>query len=99
MLRTNLNEMLIFMAVVDGASFVAGGQAMGLTRSAAGKAVARLEDSLGVRLLNRTTRTLSLTDEGRALYDQGLEILAAVDNAQSRIGQPTGVPRGLLRLT
>jgi DNA-binding transcriptional LysR family regulator len=99
MLRTNLNEMLIFMAVVDGASFVAGGQAMGLTRSAAGKAVARLEDSLGVRLLNRTTRTLSLTDEGRALYGQGLEILAAVDNAQSRIGQPTGVPRGLLRLT
>jgi len=99
MLRTNLNEMLIFMAVVDGASFVAGGQAMGLTRSAAGKAVARLEDNLGVRLLNRTTRTLSLTDEGRALYDQGLQILAAVDNAQSSIGQPSGTPRGLLRLT
>ncbi|ANF85659.1 LysR family transcriptional regulator [Pseudomonas antarctica] len=99
MLRTNLNEMLIFMAVVDGASFVAGGQAMGLTRSAAGKAVMRLEDSLGVRLLNRTTRTLSLTDEGRALYDQGLQILAAVDTAQNSIGQPSGTPRGLLRLT
>lgn len=99
MLRTNLNEMLIFMAVVDGASFVAGGQAMGLTRSAAGKAVMRLEDSLGVRLLNRTTRTLSLTDEGRALYDHGVQILAAVDTAQNTIGQPSGTPRGLLRLT
>lgn len=99
MLRTNLNEMLIFMAVVDGESFVAGGQAMGLTRSAAGKAVIRLEDSLGVRLLNRTTRTLSLTDEGRALYDQGVQILAAVDNAQNSIGQPSGTPRGVLRLT
>lgn len=71
MLRTNLNEMLIFMAVVDGASFVAGGQAMGLTRSAAGKAVARLEDSLGVRLLNRTTRTLSLTDEAARCMTRG----------------------------
>ncbi|AMN81405.1 MULTISPECIES: LysR family transcriptional regulator [Pseudomonas] len=99
MLRTNLNEMLIFMAVVDAASFVAGGQTMGLTRSAAGKAVTRLEDNLGVRLLNRTTRTLSLTDEGRALYDQGLQILAAVDTAQNSIGQPSGTPRGLLRLT
>lgn len=99
MLRTNLNEMLIFMAVVDGASFVAGGQAMGLTRSAAGKAVMRLEESLGVRLLNRTTRNLSLTDEGRALYDQGVQILAAVDTAQTAIGQPSGTPRGVLRLT
>ena len=56
--RTNLNDILIFMAVVDAGSFVAGGQAMGLSRSAAGKAVIRLEDKFGARLLNRTTRTL-----------------------------------------
>ncbi|MGO7205853.1 LysR family transcriptional regulator, partial [Rhizobium ruizarguesonis] len=60
--RTNLNDIMIFMAVVDAGSFIAGGQAMGLSRSAAGKAVIRLEDRLGARLLNRTTRTLSLTD-------------------------------------
>ena len=99
MLRTNLNEILVFMAVVDAGSFIAGGQALGLTRSAAGKAVVRLEDRLGVRLLNRTTRTLSLTDEGRVFYDRGLQILAAVDDAEASVAGPAGTPRGLLRLT
>lgn len=99
MLRTNLNEILVFMAVVDAGSFIAGGQALGLTRSAAGKAVVRLEDRLGVRLLNRTTRTLNLTDEGRVFYERGLQILAAVDDAEASVAGPAGTPRGLLRLT
>lgn len=87
------------MAVADAGSIVVGGQAMGLTRSAAGKAVKRLEDRLGVRVLNRTTRTLSLTDEGRAFYDRGLQILAAVDEAEASVAGRAGTPRGLLRLT
>ncbi|QCI69485.1 LysR family transcriptional regulator [Phreatobacter stygius] len=99
MLRANLNEVLVFLAVVDAGSFVAGGQAMGLTRSAAGKAVGRLEDRLGTRLLNRTTRTLSLTAEGRVFYDRGLRILAAVDDAEASVTGHAGTPRGLLRLT
>ena len=99
MLRANLNEILIFMAVVDEGSFVGGGQAMGLTRSAAGKAVTRLEDRLGVRLLNRTTRSLSLSDEGRVFYERGLQILAAVDDAEASVAGRPGTPRGLLRLT
>ncbi|WP_245767955.1 LysR family transcriptional regulator [Stigmatella erecta] len=94
-----MNDILAFMAVVDAGSFVAGGQALGLTRSAAGKAVARLEDRLGARLLNRTTRTLSLTDEGRLLYERGLQVLAAVDDAEASVAGPAGTPRGLLRLT
>ncbi|MDC0713251.1 LysR family transcriptional regulator [Stigmatella sp. ncwal1] len=94
-----MNDILAFMAVVDAGSFVAGGQALGLTRSAAGKAVARLEDRLGARLLNRTTRTLSLTDEGRVLYERGLQVLAAVDDAEASVAGPAGIPRGLLRLT
>lgn len=99
MSRTSLNEILIFMAVVDEGSFIAGGQAMGLTRSAAGKAVARLEDRLGVRLLNRSTRALSLSDEGRVFYERGLQILAAVDDAEASVAARPGMPRGLLRLT
>jgi DNA-binding transcriptional LysR family regulator len=98
-LRANLNEVLVFLAVVDAGSFVAGGRAMGLTRSAAGKAVGRLEDRLGTRLLNRTTRTLSLTDEGRVFYDRSLRILAAVDEAEASVAGNAGTPRGLLRLT
>lgn len=99
MLRANLNDILVFMAVVDEGSFVAGGQAMGLTRSAAGKAVTRLEERLGVRLLNRTTRALSLTDEGRVFYDRGLQVLAAVDDAEASVAGRHGTPRGVLRLT
>ncbi|MBX4906057.1 MULTISPECIES: LysR family transcriptional regulator [Rhizobium] len=96
--RTNLNDILIFMAVVDAGSFIAGGQAMGLSRSAAGKAVTRLEERLGARLLNRTTRTLSLTDEGRLFYEHGLQILASVDEAEASIAGQSGTPRGVLRL-
>ncbi|WP_192178295.1 LysR family transcriptional regulator [Mesorhizobium amorphae] len=99
MLRANLNDILIFMAVVDAGSFVAGGQAMGLSRSAAGKAVIRLEDRLGTRLLNRTTRTLSLTEEGHVFYDRGLQILASVDEAEASVAGRNGTPRGVLRLT
>ncbi|MBX4865019.1 LysR family transcriptional regulator [Rhizobium sophorae] len=97
--RTNLNDILIFMAVVDTGSFIAGGQAMGLSRSAAGKAVIRLEDRLGARLLNRTTRTLSLTDEGRMFYERGLQILASVDEAEASVAGQNSTPRGVLRLT
>ncbi|NRP70822.1 HTH-type transcriptional regulator DmlR [Ensifer psoraleae] len=99
MLRANLNDIQVFMAVVDAGSFVAGGQAMGLSRSAAGKAVIRLEERLGARLLNRTTRTLSLTDEGRMFYERGLEILASIDEAEASVAGRRGTPRGVLRLT
>ncbi|NEJ25425.1 LysR family transcriptional regulator [Rhizobium leguminosarum] len=97
--RTNLNDIMIFMAVVDAGSFIAGGQAMGLSRSAAGKAVIRLEDRLGARLLNRTTRTLSLTDEGRMFYERGLQILASVDEAEASVAGQNSTPRGVLRFT
>ncbi|MBB2700357.1 LysR family transcriptional regulator [Rhizobium phaseoli] len=97
--RTNLNDILIFMAVVDAGSFIAGGQAMGLSRSAAGKAVIRLEDRLGTRLLNRTTRRLSLTDEGRLFYEHGLGVLASVDEAEASVAGQSGALRGVLRLT
>ena len=95
----NLNEILVFMSVADEGSFVAGGRAAGLTRSAAGKAVSRLEDRLGVRLFNRTTRSLSLTEEGRLFHEHGLQVLAAVQEAEASVSARTGKPRGLLRVT
>ncbi|MDX6083563.1 LysR family transcriptional regulator [Xanthomonas campestris pv. incanae] len=96
---TNLNEIALFVAVVDAGSFVAGGRAVGVTRSAAGKAFARLEDRLGIRLLNRTTRTISLTDEGRSFYDHALVVLRAVEDAEASVRGNIGTPRGLLRIT
>ncbi|MFP2903491.1 LysR family transcriptional regulator [Pyxidicoccus sp. 3LFB2] len=99
MKRAWLDEIFAFMAVVDAGSFVGGGRAIGLTRSAAGKALARLESRLGVRLLNRTTRHMSLTDEGRVFHEHCLQVLAALDEAEASVGQRTGTPRGVLRLT
>jgi DNA-binding transcriptional LysR family regulator len=94
-----VNDILVFMAVVEAGSFVAGGEAMGLSRSAAGKAIMRLEDRLGTRLLNRTTRKLSLTSEGRVFYERGLQVIASIDQAEASVAKKAGTPRGVLRLT
>ncbi|QDE94090.1 LysR family transcriptional regulator [Myxococcus xanthus] len=99
MKRAHLDEIFAFMAVVDAGSFVSGGRAIGLTRSAAGKALARLESRLGVRLLNRTTRHLSLTDDGRVFHEHCQQVLAALDEAEASVGARTGTPRGVLRIT
>lgn len=97
--RTNLNDIQIFMAVVDAGSFAAGAQAMGLSRSGIAKAIARLEERLGTRLVNRTTRAISLTDEGRRFHERGRQILDIVEEAEESIAGPGAAPRGVLRLT
>ncbi len=95
----NLNDILIFVGVVDAGSFAAGAKSAGLTRSTAGKAVSRIEKRLGTRLLNRTTRSLSLTEEGRMFYEHGLKIIEAVDAAEASVAGRSGAPRGVLRLS
>lgn len=94
-----MNDILVFLAVVETGSFIAGGKAFGFSRSTAGKAVARLEDRYGVRLLNRTTRALDLTEEGHRLYKHGVSIRAAVDAADATLAGDPGMPRGTLRIT
>ncbi len=99
MSRLNLDEMSTFVAVVDTGSFIAGGRSLGLTRSAAGKAITRLEAHLGVRLLNRTTRNMSLTDDGQLFYQHCIKIFSDLEEAQTSVGQQTGVARGNLRIS
>lgn len=99
MIGSRVNDILIFMSVVETGSFVAGGRAFGLSRSTAGKAVARLEHSYGARLLNRTTRSLDPTDEGRSLYEHGRAIRAAIEAADASMARDSGLPRGTLRIT
>ncbi|WP_300073323.1 LysR family transcriptional regulator [uncultured Ruegeria sp.] len=99
MIGSKVNDILVFLSVVETGSFVAGGKAFGLTRSTAGKAVARLEERYGVRLLNRTTRALDLTEEGRSLYEHGQAVRAAIEAADESVaGDPT-TPHGTLRIT
>ncbi|WP_299506215.1 LysR family transcriptional regulator [uncultured Roseobacter sp.] len=94
-----MNDILLFLSVVETGSFVAAGKMFGLSRSTAGKAVARLEDGYGARLLNRSTRALDLTEEGKRLYEHGQAIREAIEAADNSIARDSGVPRGVLRIT
>jgi len=87
-----------FVAVVDAGGFSAAASKLGLSKSAVSKQVSRLEDRLGARLLNRTTRRLALTEVGRAFYERGVRILAEVEEAERAVTELHAEPRGTLRV-
>ncbi|WP_300574837.1 LysR substrate-binding domain-containing protein [Phenylobacterium sp.] len=91
-------EMSIFAAVVDTGGFSAAGRGLALTPSAVSRTVDRIEARLGVRLLLRTTRSLTLTPEGQAYLAAARRILADLDEAEQAIAD-RGVPRGRLRIS
>lgn len=92
------NEMGVFERVIERGSFVAAAQDVGLSPSAVSKLITRLEQRLGVRLINRTTRQLALTAEGRTYLKRSREILAAIEAAESEIASARVSPRGHLRV-
>ena len=88
----------VFACVVDAGSFTAAGERLNLTNSAVGKAVARLEARLGVRLFERTTRRLSLTDAGQAFYRTCQQVLGQLEEAEHVLKAEGSVPAGKLRI-
>jgi len=95
----DLAAIRIFVTITDQESFVAGAKKLGLTRSAAGKALERLESYLGVRLIHRTTRKMSLTTDGQKFYASCTQILSDLEEAEASIRQDKPLPKGILRLT
>jgi DNA-binding transcriptional LysR family regulator len=95
----DLSYMLTFARVVKAGSFAGAARRLKVSTSVASKHVAKLEQSLGVRLLNRSTRKLSLTEAGAAYYDHCARIVEEVDNSRRAIAQLQAAPRGLLRVT
>jgi len=93
-----LQEMATFVAVVDTGSFVGAAEAIGLSKAAISRHVNDLEQRLGVRLLHRTTRRLSLTVEGQVFHARCKELLASIDEAESEVTSQSGDPSGLLRV-
>ena len=91
-------EMTAFVRTVETGGFSAAARQLGLTPSALSKLVTRLEDRLGARLLQRTTRRLQMTAEGEAFYARALPILKAMDEAEAEVTEAGTSPRGLLRL-
>lgn len=99
MSRTSSSEEIaIFVRVAEGGSFAAAADELNLTPSGVSKAVTRLEDRLGVRLMQRTTRRLVLTGEGEILLARGRDILAAIEAAEAEVTIARGKPRGLLKV-
>jgi DNA-binding transcriptional LysR family regulator len=94
----NLPDIAIFVKVVALGSFTAAAEALASSQPVVSKAVARLEKKTGVRLLNRTTRRLSLTEAGAELYRQSAEALATIENAELEIARYQSEPRGMLRV-
>jgi DNA-binding transcriptional LysR family regulator len=91
-------QMASFVAVVDAGSFVAAADALGLSKAAVSRHVAELEQRLGTRLLQRTTRRQSLTAEGQQFHLRARELLAGLDEAESELGARSGEARGTLRI-
>ncbi|QWT21636.1 LysR family transcriptional regulator [Bacillus sp. NP157] len=94
-----VQEMTSFVAVVDAGSFIGAADATGVTKAAISRHVADLERRLGVRLLHRTTRRLSLTDEGRTFYSRSRDLLAGIAEAEAELTARSSEPTGLLRIT
>ena len=92
------NEMETFVRVVETGSFSEAARDLRMTPSAVSKLIGRLEDRLGVRLLSRTTRKLSLTEEGRVYFQRVSPILAEVEEAEQTVSMATLEPRGVLRV-
>ena len=94
-----LGTLGIFVQAAEAGSFVAAGHRLGISGSAVGKAVARLEDELGVRLFNRSTRSIALTEEGSYFLDTCRRIQSDYEEAQAKLSRSQAVPRGQLRVS
>jgi DNA-binding transcriptional LysR family regulator len=95
----SLNAIGVFVQAAEARSFVAAGRALGISASAVGKSVARLETRLGVRLFHRSTRSITLTSEGSQFLQSCLRILGELEEAQAAISQTSSTPQGRLRVS
>jgi DNA-binding transcriptional LysR family regulator len=92
------NDVPLFVRVVETGSFTAAAAALGREKSSVSRSIARLEDDLGVRLLQRSTRRLSLTDVGHAFYERVRGAVSGVEEAATAAQEQGSEPRGLVRV-
>jgi len=95
----DLNDMVYFAEVVDRGGFAAAGRALGIPKSKLSRRVAELEARLGVRLLQRTTRKLSLTEAGEIFLRHSVAMREEADAAEEALAQVQSEPRGTIRVT
>src|ERR1043165_6317188 len=91
--------MRVFSQVVELGGFSRAAEHLGLSSTAASRHVADLEAHLQTRLLNRTTRRVSLTESGRAFYERSVQLLTDLEEAEREAARAAVVPRGIIKLT
>lgn len=94
-----IESLRLFIRVVDLGSITSGGRDLRLTPAVASKRIKELEAHLGVRLFNRTTRSLSPTEVGKVFYGEARKVLATLDSAEARVANFSDHPRGVIRVT
>jgi DNA-binding transcriptional LysR family regulator len=94
-----LSQLNAFVKVVQTGSFTRAAEQLRSQKARVSRVISQLEADLGVRLLERTTRSLSLTEVGREFFERAVGILGAAEDAQRAVQQALGEPRGTLRLT
>ncbi|KAB0494103.1 LysR family transcriptional regulator [Pseudomonas vancouverensis] len=95
----SLNTLNVFVSVAETRSFVATARLMGVSASAIGKSIVRLEERFGVRLFNRSTRSVTLTEEGHRFLERSQRILAEIEAAEAEFSQTSTLPRGRLKIS
>lgn len=94
----DLNQMVLFVQVVQAGSFAEAARRLGMPPTTLSRQVAQLEESLQARLLQRTTRKLTLTDAGRTLFDQSATLIATLQDAASALAGNDQTPKGHVRV-
>jgi len=99
MSEMDLNDVAAFVRVVENSGFAKAARELGVPTSTISRAVARLEEAIGVRLLHRTTRNLSVTSEGHAFHQRVAPLVASLRDATRTVHSHNKEPEGLLRVT
>src|SRR5216683_1345528 len=95
----DLNDIVVFARVVEAGSFTAAARLLGMPKTTVSRRIAALERAVGVRLVQRTTRSLNMTDAGRLYYEQSSQALRTIEDANLRLAEARAEPSGTIRIS
>src|ERR1700758_5705065 len=95
----DLNDIVAFARVVEAGSFTAAARLLGMPKTTVSRRIAALEREVGVRLVQRTTRSLNMTDAGRLYYEQSSQALRTIEDANLRLAEARAEPSGTIRIS
>ena len=95
----DLNDIVVFARVIEAGSFTAAARLLGMPKTTVSRRVAALEREVGVRLLQRTTRSLNVTDAGRLYYEQSSQALRTIEDANLQLAEARAEPSGIIRIS